>query len=620
MKATRMFWGMLTMVGMLFATSCSQNELVDNSVDGGNYVSATFTLSSPEGGLGSRAEIGDGTKVNKVVCAIFDEKGAEMPDLREILAFESQTAKYSKRLAKGQNYRAVFFAYHAAEGSDDPKYYDITDLKNINIKEAVSNIEERDAFTNYVDIKEGETMQPIEKNVTLYRPFAQLNLGSYYDDWEAAVSAGVTIAQTKIVVSNVYTVFSAYEDKVEGDTKEVTFDLNQIPTEPLKADINGDGYEEQYKYLALNYLLVGDKANEKNLTDITFVWKNQDGSKTNHPVTEFKNIPVQRNYRTNIIGWLLTNPADFNITIDERFEKPDYNITAIDGTVFVEDVAEVLPNDGFMDLPQNVATIANKHITADGTAIVLNELPANAERGVLYIKNSTINAETFLEINGQFTIIIRNCHLNVETLLRNNTNRRDLQIHFEDCYVNGTPLTSNNKTEYIDVEDFGTVTARFNGTGDENQGGQGGTEGEGGEGGNTGNEGEGGEGGNTGNEGEGGSNQGGTTSSNVNMSTEMNNLGEVYNNQFFYIHDKNFGGTVTIDAKAYGDMYYFENVHFEDYIYIKESQTLIFDNCTFSKKGLVINKSGDTTVQIQSQYCTVNGEIIKTKDIKGSGW
>lgn len=100
----------------------------------------------------------------------------------------------------------------------------------------------------------------------------------------------------------------------------------------------------------------------------------------------------------------------------------------------------------------------------------------------------------------------------------------------------------------------------------------------------------------------------------------MDKLGEIYNNQFFYIHDKEFKGTVTIDAKAFGDLYYFENVHFDDYIYIKKSQTCIFDKCTFSKKGLVINQTGDTTVQIQASGCTVNGETVKSKDLKGSGW
>ena len=36
------------------------------------------------------------------------------------------------------------------------------------------------------------------------------------------------------------------------------------------------------------------------------------------------NVPVKKNYRTNILGDFLTTGATFNIVVDERFEQPDY--------------------------------------------------------------------------------------------------------------------------------------------------------------------------------------------------------------------------------------------------------------------------------------------------------
>ena len=607
------YFSFIVAVATMFAvTSCSQEEVVGNENNDADYVSASFTVNTPEG-MNSRA-IGDGTTVNKVVCATFDAEGEEMTSLRQFLPLEDKQAQYSIRLVKGQNYRVAFFAYFDADGDDVPEYYDIKDLKNIKINDALSNIEGRDAFTAKYDIETGATMQPISETITLYRPFAQLNLGTYYYDWTAAVNAGVTASKTKIIVSNVYNTFSAFDDAVVGETSEMTFDLNTLPTEPLKADIDNNNQDEDYVYLALNYLLVGDVKNEKNLTDIKFVWETEDG-KTNNPVTEYSNIPVQRNYRTNIIGWLLTNPAQFNIVIDERFEKPDYNIVAVDGTQAVGDIAKNTTDSYVDNGNREIAVIKNMHIKANETAIVVDE-DFEAPSGTLLIANSTINAKLFMELNKYCTIIVRNCHLNVEQLLKITTGLTAYQIVFSNCYLNGEPMTADKKSEYFSADflSLNTVNIYFN-EGDEDNGGNvGGDDNQGGNDDNQGGE------GNEGTEG-GDDNQGGTTSSNVNMSTEMNNLGEVYNNQFFYIHDKNFGGTVTIDAKAYGDLYYFENVHFEDYIYIKESQTLFFDKCTFSKKGLVINQSGDTTVQIQVLGgCTVNGETINAKDIKGSGW
>ena len=327
-----LFMSMLAMAGMLFATSCSQDELL-NEPTTGDYVNAKFTISTPEG-IGTRAavNVGEGTTVNYVACAVYDATGEEMPDLRQYRPITNKTAEYSIRLVKGQAYRVAFFAYYG-EDTGISDYYDMQYLTDIKIKDAKSNIEHRDAFTNYVDVTAQESMKAVEKPVTLYRPFAQLNLGSYAEDVEAARQAGVVVTNSKITVSNVYTTFNAYDNEVAGETSEVTFLMNEIPGQDLSVDMdnNEDTPDETFEYLALNYLLVGDAGSEKTLTDVTFEWQTAD-NKTNNPATVFKNIPVQRNYRTNIIGYLLTNPAQFNITIDEKFEKPDYKLVYAGGT------------------------------------------------------------------------------------------------------------------------------------------------------------------------------------------------------------------------------------------------------------------------------------------------
>lgn len=329
-----LFMSMLAIAGMLFATSCSQDELL-NEPTTGDYVNAKFTISTPEG-IGTRAavNVGEGTTVNYVACAVYDATGEEMPDLRQYRPITNKTAEYSIRLVKGQAYRVAFFAYYG-EDNGISDYYDMQYLTDIKIKDAKSNIEHRDAFTNYVDVTAQESMKAVEKPVTLYRPFAQLNLGAVAEDIEAAKKAGVVVTNSKITVSNVYTEFDAYNNAIVAgaQSKEVTFTMNEIPGQDLYVDMDNDATtaDESFEYLALNYLLVGNAGSEKELTDVTFEWKTAD-NKTNSPATVFKNIPVQRNYRTNIIGYLLTNPAQFNITIDEKFEKPDYKLVYAGGT------------------------------------------------------------------------------------------------------------------------------------------------------------------------------------------------------------------------------------------------------------------------------------------------
>lgn len=331
---------MLAIAGMLFATSCSQDELL-NEPTTGDYVSAKFTIGTSDG-IATRATIGNGTKADKVACAVYDEKGTELRDLYAIRDVVDMKATYEIRLAKGQKYRVAFFAYNSTADA-----YDVTYLTDIKVKDSQnSNIENRDAFTAYVDVD--ATVNTINEDVTLYRPFAQLNLGVDNTEWTDAVKAGVTVAKSKIVVTNVYNQFSAYDNAVVATAEPVTmtFAMNTIPTEELEVDVDRDGTianTEKFKYLALNYLLVGDAGTEKSLTDVEFVWENSDASKTNNPTTHFKNIPVQRNYRTNIIGKLLTNPATFNIVIDADFiDSPenDYIVSVWDGESATTPVAD----------------------------------------------------------------------------------------------------------------------------------------------------------------------------------------------------------------------------------------------------------------------------------------
>lgn len=331
---------MLAIAGMLFATSCSQDELL-NEPTTGDYVSAKFTIGTSDG-IATRATIGNGTKADKVACAVYDEKGTELRDLYAIRDVVDMKATYEIRLAKGQKYRVAFFAYNSTADA-----YDVTYLTDIIVKDSQnSNIENRDAFTAYVDVD--ATVNTINEDVTLYRPFAQLNLGVDNTEWTDAVKAGVTVAKSKIVVTNVYDQFSAYDNAIvaTAEPKTMTFAMNTIPTEELEVDVDRDGTianTEKFKYLALNYLLVGDAGTEKSLTDVEFVWENSDASKTNNPTTHFKNIPVQRNYRTNIIGKLLTNPATFNIVIDADFidsPEDDYIVSVWDGESATTPVAD----------------------------------------------------------------------------------------------------------------------------------------------------------------------------------------------------------------------------------------------------------------------------------------
>ena len=419
------------MVSMLFVTSCSQDELIDESTNG-DFVNAIFTLGTADG-MGTRA-IGDGTTVDKVACAVYDAyNGEELSALRQDVDITGKTATYSVRLAKGKNYRVAFFAYNQSADA-----YNVEDLKNIVVKDnQKSNVEGRDAFTAYVDVTEGETMNAFTKQVTLKRPFAQLNLGIDDAELTEATNAGLVVAKSKIVVSNVYNAFSAYDNAVAENAVEgsMTFALNTIPSEKLKVTVNGE--EKLYNYLALNYLLVGDNDSEKTLTDVEFTWESNNGDSNAESVTEFINIPVQRNYRTNIIGKLLTSPTIFNIIIDEEFdgEKNDsrvFNAFDLQAALNAAPAGKTTVINLGADIVGNVTDIqkADRKVIIDGRGYKYNgtiKVHGNSNHfpdAALTIKN--VNFET------------STASLNCIEALENGSERYSANITVENCTFTAT--------------------------------------------------------------------------------------------------------------------------------------------------------------------------------------
>jgi len=413
MKTKKLFLSMFAMASMLFATSCSQNEVLDEPTTDG-FVDATFTIGAADG-IGSRAgelTIGKGLKADKVACAVYDKYGTELSNLRQYVIVQNgtpRTATYNVRLAKGQDYRVAFFAYtsnssSSAVGQSD--YYNLNDLKSIKINDANSNIEDRDAFTNYADIKAADltNMSTYKDTVVLKRPFAQLNLGIDQTEYTDASNAGVVVNKSKIIVSSVYNAFNAYDNVIATDATlgSMTFEMNTIPTEKL--EVNG----QEYTYLALNYLLVGETGTEKSLTDVEFVWENADATKTNNPSTHFINIPVQRNYRTNIIGKLLTTPSEFRIEIDAEFDgdKVENIQTMVEKTVTTVDELVAAVNSA----PVGLTTIkfANDIITDD--LLTFNQ--AKDVQILIDGQNYTFNGQIYIDgknnWNGTEALTIQN--------------------------------------------------------------------------------------------------------------------------------------------------------------------------------------------------------------------
>ena len=325
----KLFLGMFAAAGMLFATSCSNDEL--DVVQSGNEAQVTFSLAA-EGGIATRA-ISDGTGAKKLVYAVYNASGELIETIANTdvngqivdnSAFDNGlTENVTITLAKGQQYTVAFWAQNP-----NCTAYTTTDLKNVTIDYAgLNNDETRDAFFKAETFTvTGNT----EIDVVLKRPFAQINVGVYQTDWDAAKASGIEIEKSKVTIENAATSINLLTGEVRGEqTVEYGFDIipAQFATpETLDVDLDKDGTKENYVYLSMSYILANDETTgyaKTALEDLDFTFAPISGNNINF--SEGLNaVPVQRNWRTNIIGKILTGDVTFNITIDPIYDG-EYN-------------------------------------------------------------------------------------------------------------------------------------------------------------------------------------------------------------------------------------------------------------------------------------------------------
>jgi len=113
----------------------------------------------------------------------------------------------------------------------------------------------------------------------------------------------------------------------------VSYTPGTIPDEELKIDLDKNGEiddNEKFKWLSMSYILVADHdpAEDENgllgsdrttLQNLQYKFapKKGDDIVFNEGLN---NVPVQRNWRTNILGRILTGDIQFNISINPVYD------------------------------------------------------------------------------------------------------------------------------------------------------------------------------------------------------------------------------------------------------------------------------------------------------------
>lgn len=305
------FYLSVAMIGVA-AASCQKEVAVENPGDG----NVTITIQTP--GVETKA-IADGLNVDIVYYEIYkNEEGHKnsltgTPLVDGTVEMSGKEASLSLNLLQGQEYVGLFWAQ-----VNGKNYYNVTDLRNVKVNypnednnKTLANEEDRAAFCNYKTFATGQNV-----TVVLERPFAQINLGTSFQSLD--IDYEIALEESSMTVTGVANAFNVAAMTAKTETENIVnveFGMNTVPyafnpSETLSAN------DDTWAYAGMNYVLVPGDASTVN---VTYSIKTDVGTLSR----TVSAVPVKKNFRTNLLGNLLTEETKIEIIVDEKFNTPD---------------------------------------------------------------------------------------------------------------------------------------------------------------------------------------------------------------------------------------------------------------------------------------------------------
>lgn len=458
---------LLSLAVLLLMGSCAKEDPF--SIDSGDKVIYKFTAQLP-GYIDSRA-IGDKDVADELFFWVFDENNHELSALRQHnISFNNQgEASVEVPLTPGHSYSFAFWAQNK-----ECKVYDPNNSNYINIDyygtegPIVANDDYRDAFyaleKNITVSSEGEM---VERQITLRRPFSQLNYGISREAFDAIKAAGVDLtgAKAKVYVSKAFMKFGLLEGEPieQSDNYDyVEFELNVmpdgIPNDLLQniwwedPDGENSGYRD-YVWLSFNYFLTTVK--DPSLIDTYIEIETADGQTFRSP--DFTNKAVQGNKRTNIVTDFFTEDAKFNVVIDQNFDDYEHVVNLVsyqtispsqllsvndsNGNYFVNGNGEEITVDAAKTI--TAKNVVVKNVTFKPQGLANNVSPLNFKTESLTMEGVNFTGEVsgstdvvIVQGNQAKSITIKDCEFNTSGI-------------YNAIYIDNTPNLNSVLIDYV---------------------------------------------------------------------------------------------------------------------------------------------------------------------------
>ncbi|MBP3662523.1 MAG: right-handed parallel beta-helix repeat-containing protein [Bacteroidales bacterium] len=317
----------------ILAASCQRENLepLDAQV-------VTYTVQLPDA-IGTKAS-GDGMTLHYEVYRTDEEEATDFTTGATLLyhkeeAFENGVVNLNLELVNNQNFTVLFWAQ--TNGNDA---FDCDDLTNVTIStDLKANQENYAVFSGHDFIESGE--QLTGREIKLERPVAQLNIATTAASLESFNSI-VTIDKSSVTLTGKLATSYNVATLTAGTAADVefTYSAQEAPSGEFKTD---------YPYVAMNYVAFVDADGENVKVDYTI--KTSVGDITN----TIGNVPLKPNYRTNILGNLITETSDYEVSLEADWGGAAEEVEVItDGLVKINGVYNVSNANGLAYASQNL--------------------------------------------------------------------------------------------------------------------------------------------------------------------------------------------------------------------------------------------------------------------------
>ena len=299
--------------GLISAASCQQENL--EPIAKANKVTYTVQVADA---VATKAIGDDITAVNELVYEVYRTEGEGVETFTEgvdnllyhnTAVIENGVATLELEFVNDQNFTVLFWAHKKDNG-----VYNANDLTNVSIESPdVANNVNAQAFVGRDFVR--DCVSDAKGKVTLHRPVSQLNIGTT----KASLTGSpvpfqdpIELKGSTVKVTGLATTFNIAKMCATGGlATEYTYTGQTVPEEDLTV-ANVD-----YAYVAMNY--VGFAANEGSTVTVSYVINTTEGNIDN----SIENVPVKPNFRTNIIGNLITSKSEYTIELDDEWGTPN---------------------------------------------------------------------------------------------------------------------------------------------------------------------------------------------------------------------------------------------------------------------------------------------------------